>query len=61
MNKIIPIRNHSLPRSPRVFNVIVNDNGEILRYEIKNIKGTLFIDEHDVREQIKEFLQKNIG
>ena len=57
----IPIRNYKLPKKPRVFDVTVNENGEILRYDLQNIKGTVYIDEYNVNEQIKDFLKKNIG
>lgn len=57
----IPIRNYKLPKKPRVFDVTVNEKGEILRYDLQNIKGTIYIEKYNVTEQIKEFLQKNMG
>lgn len=58
MIKKIPIRNRELPKSPRVFDVTVNESGEILRYEMQNIKGSIYIDEKDVKRQINEFLNR---
>ena len=57
MNKRVKIRNRSLPKEPRVFDVTVNENGEILRYDLQNIKGSLFIEEDDLKQQIKEALE----
>ena len=57
----IPIRNRKLPNNPRVFDVTVNDEGNIIQYEMKNIRGTLVIDEDDVRRQISETLAKQIN
>ena len=57
--KKVKIRNRKLPKEPRVFDVTVNDKGDILRYELQNIKGNIFIDDEDVREQINEALAKN--
>ena len=56
MLKKIPIRNKELPKSPRVFDVTVNEAGEIVRYDMKNIKGAVYIDEKEVKKQIKEAL-----
>lgn len=56
MLKKIPIRNKELPKSPRVFDVTVNEVGEIIRYDMKNIKGAVYIDEKEVKKQIKEAL-----
>lgn len=42
----------SLPKKPRVFDVTVNSKGEILRYDIQNIKGNLFIEDVEVHQQI---------
>ncbi len=61
LSQKIPIRNHALPKSPRVFDVTVNDDGEILRYDLQNIKGSIFIDDAEVKKQIKEALQKKAG
>ncbi len=52
----IPIRNHRLPKAPRVFDVTVNEKGKILRYDIQNIKGRLYVDEEDLASQIKNAL-----
>lgn len=56
MFKKIPIRNKELPKSPRVFDVTVNEAGDIIRYDMKNIKGAVYIDEKEVKKQIKEAL-----
>ena len=40
------------PKKPRVFDVTVNSKGEILRYDIQNIKGNLFIEDVEVHQQI---------
>jgi hypothetical protein len=58
MTQKIPIRNRKLPKEPRVFDVTVNESGEILRYDMQNIKGSTFIEEQDVKQQIKEALKK---
>lgn len=49
---LITIRNMQLPKKPRVFDVTVNSKGEILRYDIQNIKGNLFIEDVEVHQQI---------
>lgn len=59
MTTKIPIRNPQLPKTPRVFDVTVNENGDIIRYDMQNIKGTLFIDQEEVKKQIQAALQKN--
>lgn len=56
MTKKIPIRNKELPKNPRVFDVTVNEAGDILRYDMKNIKGAVYIDEKEVKRQIQEAL-----
>ena len=56
ITKKIPIRNSELPKSPRVFDVTVDEKGKILRYDIQNIKGSIFVNEDEVRRQIKEAL-----
>lgn len=61
MNKQIKIRNRNLPKEPRVFDVTVNENGEILRYDMQNIKGSIFIEEKDVKQQIKEALAEIVS
>lgn len=52
----VSIRNRKLPKEPRVFDVTVDEKGDILRYDMQNIKGSMFIDNKDVREQIQEAL-----
>ena len=61
MNRKIQIRNHDLPKSPRVFDVTVNEAGEILRYDMQNIKGCVFIEDEAVRKQIREALEREVG
>nr|WP_288829801.1 hypothetical protein [uncultured Clostridium sp.] len=56
MTKKIPIRNCDLPKAPRVFDVTVDENGDILRYDMQNIKGSIFIDDKEVKRQIREAL-----
>lgn len=53
---VVTIRNKQLPKKPRVFDVTVNKKGDILRYDMQNIKGSLFIEDCEVQKQIKEFL-----
>lgn len=53
----VPIRNRRIPKAPRVFDVIVDDTGNIIRYEIQNIRGTVFIDMQDVLYQIQQALK----
>ena len=57
MIKKIPIRNYDMPKAPRIFDVTVDENGNIERYEIQNIKGFLYIDQNEVVRQINEFLK----
>lgn len=54
----VTIRNRKLPKKPRVFDVIITEIGEIIRYETQNIQGNVFVDEEDVQLQIQEFLNK---
>ena len=55
----IPIRNKNLPEAPRVFDVTVNiSNKAIVRYDMQNIRGRLFIDNDDVQQQIDEAFDK---
>ena len=56
MERKISIRNYLLPKGPRVFDVTVDENGEIIRYEMQNIKGALFVDGAEVKRQIQEAL-----
>lgn len=60
MIKKIPIRNRYLPKTPRVFDVTVNENGDILRYDMQNIKGSIFIDNTEVKRQIQEALTEKV-
>lgn len=61
MIRKISIRNRTLPKNPRVFDVTVNEQGEILRYDMQNIKGCVFVDKKDVELQIREALHmKNL-
>lgn len=61
MTKQIKIRNHELPKAPRVFDVTVNENGDILRYDMQNIKGSVFISQDEVQKQIKEALSDTVS
>lgn len=54
----IPIRNYNLPNDPRIFDVTVDDFGNILRYDMQNISGRLFIEEAEVIRQVREALKK---
>lgn len=56
MNKKIQIRNKALPKNPRVFDVTVNEQGEIIRYDVQNIVGALYIDTKEVKRQIRDAL-----
>ncbi len=56
MTRKVIIRNTTLPKSPRVFDVTVDENGQILRYDMQNIKGNIFIDNVEVKKQIEEAL-----
>lgn len=58
MTTKIPIRNPQLPKTPRVFDVTVNEKGDIIRYDMQNIKGTLFIDQAEVKKQIQAALKE---
>lgn len=51
--KSIKIRN---AESKRVFDVNVDEDGEILDYELKNKKGMFKISGKEVKKQIKESL-----
>lgn len=60
MIKKIQIRNLKMPKKPRVFDVTVDDeDGKILRYDMQNIKGPLYVDDEDVQAQIKEAIAIN--
>ena len=53
----ITIRNRNIPKKPRIFDVWVNDAGQIIRYEVQNIRGMVFVDMEDVLLQIQEALR----
>ena len=57
MTMKVQIRNYSLPKSPRVFDVTVNEDGEIQRYDMQNIKGSIYIEKKKKKKQIKEALE----
>lgn len=61
MWKTIEIRNTSLPKCPRVFDVTVDENGDVIRYDMQNIRGRIFIEEKEVKRQINEALAENMG
>lgn len=54
----IPIYNYKMPKHPRIFDVIVNRSGKIIRYETQNIKGSVYVDEEEVQKQISGYLNK---
>lgn len=54
----VPIYNINLPKHPRIFDVVVNCHGEIQRYEIQNIRGSIYVDEVEVHKQIQRYLEK---
>ena len=54
----VTIRNRNIPKCPRIFDVIVDTEGNIIRYELHNIRGSVFVDMDDVRVQIQEALSK---
>lgn len=56
MSRTVPIRNTNIHKKPRVFDVTVNEEGNILEYRIQNIKGNISIEEAEVKKQIKEAL-----
>jgi len=47
-----------MPKHPRIFDVIVNRSGKIIRYETQNIKGSVYVDEEEVQKQISGYLNK---
>ena len=51
----IPIRDEA---SKRLFDVKVDETGEILDYELKNEKGKFKISGKEVKKQIEEILKK---
>lgn len=55
----VPIYNYELPKHPRIFDVVVNRNGKIMRYETQNIKGCVYVDEEEVQKQISVYLKKS--
>lgn len=60
LTRIITIRNRKIKRSPRICDAIVTIDGQILRLEMKNIKGAVFVDFDDINAQIQEALVKNL-
>lgn len=54
----VTIRNRNIPKCPRIFDVIVDTEGNIIRYELQNIRGSVFVDMDDVIVQIQEALSK---
>ena len=53
----VSIRNRNVPKEPRIFDVLVDDTGQIIRYEIQNIRGMVYVDMKDVLLQIQEALK----
>ena len=60
MKRRISIRNPELPKSPRVFDVTVDEDGKILRYDMQNIRGAIYVNEDEVMKQIKEALSTKV-
>ena len=54
----INIRNTQDPKSPRVFDVLVDRSGQIHQYLVQNIRGFQYVNMDDVEFQIKEALKK---
>lgn len=54
----VNIRNTQDPKAPRVFDVLVDPTGKILKYLIQNIRGFQYVNMDDVEFQIKEALKK---
>ncbi len=61
MEKKIPIRNYRLPKTPRVFDVTVDENGDIIRYDMQNIRGSMFIEDDEVKRQIRDAMNDETG
>ncbi len=57
MNRMIQIRNYDLPKAPRVCDVLVNELGQIIRFEMQNIKGKVFVDSKEMERQIQNTLK----
>ena len=53
----VQIRNYESPKCSRIFDVVINEDGDILRYEFQNIKGFVSVSEAEVRRQINNFLK----
>lgn len=53
----VKIRNYNLPKKPRIFDVMVDEHGNIIRYETQNIKSHVYIEEKEVKRQITEALE----
>lgn len=53
----VKIRNYKLPKKPRIFDVTVDEQGNILRYETQNIQNLVYIEEKEVERQIAEALK----
>lgn len=58
MTFIVPIRSVSGFKRRRIFNVEVDEDGRILRYETQNIQGAISVSDEEVKLQIDEFLRK---
>ena len=54
----VNIRNTEDPRSPRVFDVMVDLKGNIHKYLIQNIRGFQYVNMDDVEFQIQQALKK---
>lgn len=58
MIRTVQVRDFSLPTKPRLFDVIVNEKGRILRYSMKNVKGPVTIEYDEVMRQIRKALHE---
>ena len=54
----VNIRNTQDPKSPRVFDVLVDPSGQIQQYLVQNIRGFQYVNKDDIDFQIKEALKK---
>lgn len=55
----VPIYNTDIPKPKRIFDVDVDEDGNICRYCTQNIKGRVCVETVDVERQIKEFFNKS--
>lgn len=55
----VQIRDRKRPKTPRIFDVTVDERGNILRYDIQNLRGAFSVDGEDVRGQIRTAIQQH--